>query len=89
MGCKDDIFYIIEGNSRPSGIVPFIANGNYADWRIVVDKTSLEFFAADNKVVITDLYYPTEDFDIIEIFAENGQIRLGEALFTELKSIWK
>jgi fructan beta-fructosidase len=40
-------------------------------------------------VVITDLYYPTEDFDIIEIFAENGQIRLGEALFTELKSIWK
>lgn len=70
-------------------IVPFIANGNYADWRIVVDKTSLEFFAADNKVVITDLYYPTEDFDIIEIFAENGQIRLGEASITELKSIWK
>ena len=56
---------------------------------MVVDKTSVEFFAAGNKVVITDLFYPTDDFDLIELFAENGQIHVTEASVTELKSIWK
>ncbi len=70
-------------------VAPFIVTGRTVTWRMIVDVSSVEFFAADGKVVITDVVYPSPVFDQIEIFAENGKINLTEARITELKSIWK
>lgn len=49
----------------------------------------MEFFTSDGKVVITNVVYPSESFNQIEVFAENGKINLIKARITELKSIWK
>lgn len=68
---------------------PFNVTGKTVTWRMIVDVSSVEFFAADGKVVITDVVYPSPIFDQIEFFAENGKINLTEARITELKSIWK
>jgi sucrose-6-phosphate hydrolase SacC (GH32 family) len=64
-------------------------NSETTTWRIIVDASSVEFFTSDGKVVITNVVYPSEIFDQIEVFAENGKINLTEAHITELKSIWK
>ncbi|WP_436416494.1 glycoside hydrolase family 32 protein [Petrimonas sp.] len=70
-------------------VLPFIVDGKTATWKLIVDMSSVELFAADGKVVITNVVYPSPAFDRIEIFAENGKINLVEARMTELKSIWK
>lgn len=68
--------------------IPYIIKDETAVWRIIVDKSSMEFFTADGEIVITNVVYPTEIFDQIEVFVESGKINLLDARITELKSIW-
>lgn len=79
----------ISENFPSKQTVPFIVNPETATWRILLDTSSVEFFTSDGKVVVTNVVYPSEAFDQMEIFAENGKINLKEARITELKSIWK
>ena len=94
----DKYFYADRTNSTSEDVsenfpsihlVPFILNSETTTWRIIVDASSVEFFTSDGKVVITNVVYPSEIFDQIEVFAGNGKINLTEAHITELKSIWK
>ncbi|KAA6331524.1 beta-fructofuranosidase [termite gut metagenome] len=59
------------------------------EMQIILDAASIELFALDGKVVITDAFYPSVDFDKIAIYAENGRIQVEEVSITQLKSIWK
>ena len=68
--------------------IPYIINDETAEWRIIIDKSSIEFFTANGELVITNVVYPTEVFDQINVFAESGKINLIDAKITELKSIW-
>ena len=48
----------------------------------------MEFFTAEGRIAMTDLFYPTTPFDQVELFTENGTITAtGEAF--QLHSIWK
>ncbi|MDR2809824.1 MAG: glycoside hydrolase family 32 protein [Tannerellaceae bacterium] len=58
------------------------------DWHLIIDECSLEFFAAGYRVVMTDVFYPSEPFDTIELFARNGAVKLVDACLTELISVW-
>ena len=55
---------------------------------MIIDVSSVELFAADGKAVITDLVFPSDIFDEIELFAENGRIEVSEGAVRELNSIW-
>lgn len=79
----------ISENFPSMQMVPFVINSGTTAWRILVDTSSMEFFTSDGKVVITNVVYPSESFNQIEVFAENGKINLIKARITELKSIWK
>ncbi len=69
--------------------VPFKRRTENKIWRIIIDTSSIDFFTCNGKVSITNVVYPSELFDQIEVFAENGSIKIKEAKITELKSIWK
>lgn len=58
-------------------------------WRLIVDKNSVELFADNYYLVMTDAFYPTEDFDEIALFSDLGSINLKSATITQLNSIWK
>jgi fructan beta-fructosidase len=59
------------------------------DMQIILDAASIELFAMDGKAVITDTFYPSSDFNMMEIFAENGKIHVENISVTQLKSIWE
>lgn len=69
--------------------IPYIVNTPEIEWTLLIDVASVEFFTAGGRVVATNVFYPSEPFDILEVFTENGNIDLVSGSLTELKSIWK
>lgn len=67
---------------------PYIIREPAITWRMIIDVSSVELFAADGKAIITDLVFPSDIFDEIELFAENGRIEVSEGTVRELNSIW-
>ena len=66
---------------------PFVVKGQTVDWRLVIDRASVEFFAAGGRVSMTDVFYPSELFRTVELFTEKGSIHVdGEV--TQLQSVW-
>jgi sucrose-6-phosphate hydrolase SacC (GH32 family) len=59
------------------------------EMQIILDAASIELFASEGKVVMTDTFYPSVGFNKIAIYAENGRIQVEEVSVTQLKSIWK
>ncbi|MDR1555974.1 MAG: glycoside hydrolase family 32 protein [Tannerellaceae bacterium] len=59
------------------------------DMRIILDATSIELFAMDGNIVITNSFYPSSDFNVMEIYAENGKVHVESISVTQLKSIWE
>jgi fructan beta-fructosidase len=71
-------------------ILPYnVYESETVDMHIIFDVTSFELFAMEGKAVITDTFFPTSDFDTLEIFAENGKITVESISITQLKSIWE
>ncbi|QMU31583.1 glycoside hydrolase family 32 protein [Adhaeribacter radiodurans] len=56
--------------------------------RVLVDVASMEVFANQGQLVMTDIFFPTEDFTNIEI-SSKGPAQLLESNAYTLKSIWK
>lgn len=69
--------------------VPYIVNTPEVEWTLLIDVASVEFFTAQGRIAITDVFYPSDPFDIIEVFAENGTIDLTGGSVSCLQSIWK
>lgn len=57
--------------------------------QIFVDWSSVEVFANDGEVAMTDLIFPDRDSRAIELFAKNGQVELVSLTVHPLKKIWK
>jgi sucrose-6-phosphate hydrolase SacC (GH32 family) len=56
--------------------------------RILVDRTSIEVFGNDGRVVLTSCFLPTDDNKDVSMFAEGGRARLVAAEIHPLQSIW-
>jgi fructan beta-fructosidase len=55
--------------------------------QLILDATSIELFAEDGKVTLTDVFYPASEYNKLEVFAENGRIRVEKLTVTQLKTI--
>lgn len=95
---RDKLFYVDRTNAAGevfsehfSSLHSFLyqVDTPQVEWRLVVDVASVEFFGAGGRVVSTNVFYPSEPFDQIEVFAEDGAIEMLSGSITELKSIWK
>lgn len=58
------------------------------DMIIYLDVSSVELFADAGKTVMTDIFFPTEPYSIIEIIAETNEVELISGSVTQLKPIW-
>ena len=63
-------------------------NTNTVKWHLFFDVASCELFAEDGTTVITDIYFPNEDFDTISFYSESGSTEVKKASFYEMKRIW-
>ena len=56
--------------------------------RLFIDEASVEIFVDNGKLVLTDIVFPTEEFNTLELFSTNGTIKLLGAELWSLNSIW-
>jgi fructan beta-fructosidase len=67
---------------------PRISTNPALHWHILLDAASVESFADDGLSVLTDTYFPSEDFTRIRFFSDGGDVVLKKGALWGLKSIW-
>lgn len=63
-------------------------NHDQIDMVIYADLSSIELFADQGQCVMTDIFFPNEPYNKIEIVAENNDVKLIKGKLTKLKRIW-
>lgn len=57
--------------------------------RILIDKSSIEMFVDGGKVVMTDIFFPNEDFSKLIFITDESEIVLRNTRIYTMKSIWE
>lgn len=65
---------------------PLRAENGKVKLRILVDRSSVEVFGGSGEVAITDQIFPDPASQGVRVFAENGAVRLDEAVVRHLGS---
>ncbi|MDQ3534585.1 MAG: GH32 C-terminal domain-containing protein, partial [Bacteroidota bacterium] len=68
---------------------PRNATGNSFSLEILVDVASMELFADGGRTVMTDIFFPDEEFNIIKLRVEKGQLKLKSGKVTEITSMYQ
>ncbi len=88
-------FYIDRTNAGESNFstifpathfAPRILTGKTVRMHIFLDRASVELFADDGSIVMTDIFFPNEKLNSFQLYPNNNFLMSGE--FYELKSIW-
>ena len=66
---------------------PFADNG-IITFRALIDNSSIELFVDDGKVVMTELFFPDEPFQILSFYTNGGSIELTDGKISSVKSSW-
>jgi fructan beta-fructosidase len=66
-----------------------IGTSNTITMHLFIDRSSVELFADDGSLVMTDLFFPLQDFTSVEIFPGKGKNPLMNGKMYTLQSIWK
>jgi fructan beta-fructosidase len=64
---------------------PRLSKNKTLKMRIYVDVSSIELIADDGETVITDIFFPTEDFDKMALFGDNGVANLTSGQLWRLR----
>lgn len=67
---------------------PRAATGKQLTMHLFIDKSSVELFADDGTVVMTDIFFPASDFTSVKIFQDPAAKALQNGKLYTLKSIW-
>ena len=67
---------------------PLNLNGNTLRLNVVVDRDSLEVFADDGRVTITNLVFAPADADGLQFYATGGKAGVVSGSMWKLKSAW-
>jgi sucrose-6-phosphate hydrolase SacC (GH32 family) len=89
-------FYIDRTRSSPEiaptfpvrTTAPLVATRPY-DLRLIVDRSSVEAFAQNDTIAMTDLLYPASPNNRVELFSASGKPVPVKGRVWELHSIWK
>jgi fructan beta-fructosidase len=68
---------------------PRAAKGNMISMRLLIDVSSVEFFADDGQTLMTAIFFPNEDYNRLKLFSRDGEVSVKNGVVYELKSIWK
>jgi fructan beta-fructosidase len=78
-----------QNNFAELNYAPYIINEDVLELRLIIDKASVELFAQDGLITMTDQFFPKQPYNKIILFSENGEVDLLNAQITNLKSIWE
>lgn len=67
---------------------PRLSNKNRLKLHLFFDKASAEMFADDGEIVMTDIFFPTEDFTKFKIYSDE-KVFFANTKAWHLKSIWR
>lgn len=67
---------------------PRIAAGDDFSVRLLVDIASVEMFADNGATVMTDIFFPQEEFTRIRVISGKGEFRIRSGEFIDLESIY-
>lgn len=67
---------------------PRAATGKLLTMHLYIDKSSVELFADNGSLVMTDLFFPVSEFSSLIIFPDKGTKALQNGKLYTLKSIW-
>lgn len=67
---------------------PRWSHGNKIYFHLYLDNASAEFFADGGLTAMTDIYFPSQAFSQVKVYANKGKIRLTKGLAHPLKNIW-
>jgi fructan beta-fructosidase len=70
-------------------VTPYTLDGSEVTMHLIIDASSVEFFTAEGKIAMTEIFFPTEDFSHIRLFSRNGNVQLKSGSVYQLNSIWK
>jgi fructan beta-fructosidase len=64
---------------------PRLSTNNALKMTLYIDVSSVELIADDGETVITDIFFPTEDFSTISLFGDNGVANLTAGQLWKLR----
>jgi fructan beta-fructosidase len=67
---------------------PYLAAGKFK-MHLFIDASSAELFVDDGKLVMTNLFFPTENFTKLKALSKGGTVLLEKAEFHELERTWQ
>ncbi|MCK4747342.1 MAG: GH32 C-terminal domain-containing protein, partial [Bacteroidales bacterium] len=56
--------------------------------RAIIDRSSIELFVDNGRVVMTELFFPEKDFDQVKLYSKNGSVLLKKGTIHGLKNTW-
>jgi fructan beta-fructosidase len=86
-------FYIDRTQSGKAGFnkefagrhtAPRIAADGSVKMHLVIDVASVELFADDGQVVMTEIFFPDSPFNTLKLFAKDGTVRLASGRITQI-----
>lgn len=75
------------GKEKSRVKLPLI-DGKILRLRIFIDKSSIELFANDGIINMTNRIYPKDSSILVDVFAENGKISINHMTAWKMKNIW-
>ncbi|HZL10742.1 MAG TPA: glycoside hydrolase family 32 protein [Prolixibacteraceae bacterium] len=63
--------------------------GKKVQLHLYFDAASVELFVDGGKLVMTDCFFPTENFTKLSLFADKGEVKLKSGSIVNLNGIWK
>lgn len=69
-------------------VAPRLKDSNELRLTLYLDLSSAELFADQGQVVMTDIFFPKEDFNQLRIYADGGAAKLSSGELHILNSIW-
>ncbi len=68
---------------------PRISSSDTLSLRLFIDHSSIELFADGGSISMTDLFFPTQNFNRFRLFGGKGKLTPLHPLLYDLDSIWK
>ncbi|NBC06308.1 MAG: glycoside hydrolase family 32 protein [Bacteroidetes bacterium] len=97
-GLSDDQFFTDRREAGKTGFearfaqskhtAPRWRNANELNIKALIDVASIEFFADDGGVVMTDVFFPTEDFTELRLEVKGGRVAVRGGAIARMQSIW-
>jgi sucrose-6-phosphate hydrolase SacC (GH32 family) len=95
---RQNQFYIDRRGSGETTFSPSFARIHFAprsaedsvlNIHLFLDYSSLELFADEGSVVMTETFFPHENFNRVSFFQKNGKVKIKTCTIYDLKSIWR